>query len=121
VKGGEQKLLKMSASMVSKSSDASGSKAKSSRSAASDTSKAINHLAEAFAMSLKLEVVNPSRHSRTAAGLALKEDDNDLTVEEKVKLLARFAKDVAIADMYLVTRDDEQLRKAFVQEMLLGL
>ena len=70
-------------------------------------------------MSLKLEVVNPSRHSRTAAGKALKEDGNDLTAEEKVKLLAKFAKDIAIVDMYLVTRDDEQLRKAFVREMLL--
>ena len=117
-KEGEQKLPRISASMVSRASDSSGSRAKSSRSASSDTSNAISQLAQAFALSFKPEVVNPTGHARTEAGKALKEDDNGLTNIEKAKLLGIFAKDPAMAEMYLVTRDDEALRKEFIATLL---
>jgi hypothetical protein len=75
-------------------------------------------LAAVFKSSLLPQVLNPTAHNRMEAGKAVMEDDNGLDGVQKAKVLMIFAKDAALAEMYLLVRKDKSVMEPFLKGIL---
>ena len=93
-------------------------KAKSSKSNSTDASAAIGRLADAFELSLSPNIVNPVAHTQMEAAMAVMDDDNGLDVMQKAKLIKIFAKEEALAEMYIVIRWDKPVMTSFLADAL---
>ena len=108
-----------SKAVASGSASRSGAKsAKSVSTVDSNTSRALGELTAAFKLSLTSAVVDPMSHNQMEAANAVMDDDNGLTDDQKAMMIALFAKDPGLADMYCVVRRNKNIMASFLRNTL---